>query len=164
MPVYTVHEPPLKGGEAGAAPDRFRFVRDGFHFWAFLLGPLWMIRHRLWLVLIGYIVVCVADSFALVALGVSGPAGTIVSLLIALLVGLEASSLRRWTLRRNRWRQVGIVSADNIEGAERRFFDGWEAGEHAPAPAAAAPLPDIRHRPPPPSDIIGVFPEPGVPR
>ena len=25
---------------------RFVFVRDGFHFWAFLLAPLWMLRHR----------------------------------------------------------------------------------------------------------------------
>ena len=28
---------------------RFRFVRDGFHVWAFLLAPFWMLRHRLWL-------------------------------------------------------------------------------------------------------------------
>ena len=33
-------------------PERFVFVRDGFHFWAFLLAPLWLLWHRLWLVLV----------------------------------------------------------------------------------------------------------------
>ena len=44
MPTYTVHQPPPRKGEAASAPERFVFVRDGFHFWAFLLGPLWMLR------------------------------------------------------------------------------------------------------------------------
>jgi hypothetical protein len=164
MPVYTVHEPPLKGSEVRAPADRFRFVRDGFHFWAFLLAPVWMIWRRLWLVLVLYIVVCVALALILFALGISGAAAGAIQLLLALLVGLEASSLRRWTLKRRRWKQVGVVSARNLEDAERRFFDGWEPDE-APAPAAPPPpAPDVRHRPPPSSDIIGVFPEPGVPR
>ena len=43
MAVYTVHEPPPREGEAArATPTRFVFVRDGFYFWAFLFGPLWM--------------------------------------------------------------------------------------------------------------------------
>ncbi len=65
MPTYTVHEPPLKKRETSPNPERFAFVRDGFHFWAFLLGPLWMLTHRLWLVLIGYIVVNVAIAAGL---------------------------------------------------------------------------------------------------
>jgi len=52
MSIYTVHEPPLKAGESTPDPDRFVFVRDGFSFWAFLLAPLWMLRHRLWLVFV----------------------------------------------------------------------------------------------------------------
>ena len=57
MPVYTVHEPPPREDEdAPTPPDRFAFVRDGFHFWAFLLAPLWMLWHRLWLVLLLYLV------------------------------------------------------------------------------------------------------------
>ena len=56
MTVYTVHEPPPREGEADDRPDRFVFVRDGFYFWAFLLGPLWMLWRRLWLVLLLYVV------------------------------------------------------------------------------------------------------------
>ncbi len=60
MPVYTVHEPPLKAGEASADPERFVFVRDGFAFWAFLLMPLWLIAKRLWLALLGYVLLIAA--------------------------------------------------------------------------------------------------------
>ena len=49
MPVFTVHAP--VDAVRRADSDRFVFVRDGFHFWAFLFGPLWFIWHRLWLAL-----------------------------------------------------------------------------------------------------------------
>ena len=60
MTVYTVHEPPPREGQADADTDRFVFVRDGFDFWAFLFGPLWMIWRRLWLVLLLYVIATTA--------------------------------------------------------------------------------------------------------
>ena len=60
MSIYTVYEPPLRAHESAPDPERFVFVRDGFSFWAFLLAPLWMLRHRMWLVLLGYVVVTIA--------------------------------------------------------------------------------------------------------
>ena len=69
MTIYTVHEPPQRAGESAPDPERFIFVRDGFSFWAFLLAPLWMIRHRLWLMLLGYVLVTVALQFVLGLLG-----------------------------------------------------------------------------------------------
>src|SRR5262249_13798241 len=56
MRVYTVHQPPLRRDETESDRARIAFVRDGFSFWAFLLGALWMLWHRLWLVLLGYCV------------------------------------------------------------------------------------------------------------
>ncbi len=169
MAVYTVHEPPARGAELRAAPDRFRFVRDGFHFWAFLLTPLWMLWHRLWLALVAYVVLAVALSVVMFMLGVPQSGALAAQLLLSLLVGLEAGSLRRWGLRRRGWRQVGLVSAPGIEDAERRFFDRWEASVDPVPPPSQPPSPprppETRTRvPPPSSDIIGVFPEPGVPR
>src|SRR5438045_2317340 len=69
MAVYTVHEPPLRASEAAPDPDRFVFVRDGFYGWAFLLGPLWMLRHRLWLVPLIYAAGSAAVSVAIVDYG-----------------------------------------------------------------------------------------------
>src|SRR4051812_50080539 len=65
MPVYTVHAPIAESAEAARAADHFVFVRDGFHFWAFLLGPLWLAWHRVWLAVLGYGVVTIGGAVGL---------------------------------------------------------------------------------------------------
>ena len=158
MTVFTVHQPAPRRNEDVAPPERFAFVRDGFYFWAFLLGPLWMFWNGLWLVLVIYLVGTVAVQAALWALGVSAAVRFAVAFLIAVLVGCEAGSLRRWSLRR-RWSNVGLVVAPNQETAERRFFESWSADAVSPPPAAAPP-PQSTRMPEPSPDVIGLFPEP----
>jgi hypothetical protein len=176
MPVYTVHAPVTSSTDMAAA-DRFVFVRDGFHFWAALLGIVWLAWHRLWLVLLGWIVLMAAIDFGMAKLGVGGGTILLVDLLLALLLGFEAASLERWTLSRRNWRQVDIVVADDEEAAERRFFDRWTAIQRAlgndqlavdrGAPPPTRDIPGQSFSKPPPSphtDIIGLFPEPGASR
>jgi hypothetical protein len=143
--------------------DRFVFVRDGFHFWAMLLGPFWLLWKRLWLVLLGYIVVTAVIGIALTLLGASAGVRFAVFLLLALLMGLEAASLRRWSYSRGRWRQIDFVVADDEEAAERRFFDRWtEHGLSGLPPPLEIPTAPFPSRPPAaPHGIIGLFPEPG---
>lgn len=170
MSVYTVHEPPVRTADPLPDAERIVFVRDGFSFWAFLLAPLWMLWHRMWLVLAGYVVVVAALEAPLVVFGGSRAAVSVVGLFISLLVGLEASTLRRFTLRRRGWKNVGIVSGDDVEDAERRFFDAWlrqtpsqratNAAGPPPLPSSAATTPRVLQTP----DVIGLFPEPGVRR
>jgi len=56
MPVYTVHAPTAHAADFRAT-DKFVFLRDGFHFWAMVLGPLWLVWKRLWLALLGWLIV-----------------------------------------------------------------------------------------------------------
>jgi hypothetical protein len=176
MPVYTVHAP-ATGGTDLRSTDRFVFVRDGFHFWAALFGPLWLIAHRLWLALIGWIIAIIALELVLRRLGVGSAAIVFADIVVALLMGFEAASLQRWTLLRNRWSQLDVVIADDEEAAERRFFDRWARKQHgivndqqavdrgAPPPTRdVAGLPFSRPPQVPGSGIIGLFPEPGGPR
>src|SRR5947199_2849542 len=118
MPIYTVHEPPRRDDELLAHTARFRFVRDGFHFWAFLLAPFWMLRHRLWLELIVYALIVGGATFALRRLGIEESAGGLVWFLISVLVGIEASSLLRWKLSRRGYDNLGVVVGDDLEDAE----------------------------------------------
>ena len=175
MPVYTVHAP-VTNGAGIAVIERFAFVRDGFHFWAAVFGPLWLVWHRLWLALIGWIAVMIAIDVGIARLGASGTAIFLANLLIALLMGFEASSIRRWTLSRRHWRQFDIVVARNKETAERRFFDRWAAKQRvindqaavdrgAPPPTRDIPGQAFSQPPPlPRNEIIGLFPEPGASR
>jgi hypothetical protein len=173
MPVYTVHAPVMTNAGIAAA-DRFAFVRDGFHFWAALTGGLWLAWHRLWLALLGWILVLVAVAVGLSALGAGGSAIFWANVMVALLMGFEAASLRRWTLSRRNWRQLDIVVADDEESAERRFFDRWTAKQRAlsndqaavdrGAPPPTRDIPGQAFSKPPPmpgNSIIGLFPEPG---
>jgi hypothetical protein len=163
MPVYTVHEPVRpedeRDDDAIAHGARFVFVRDGFHFWAFLLAPLWMLRHRMWLELIAWLLLLAGITFALEGLGVAESAGFAVALLLSLLVGIEASSLRRWKLSRRGFASVGVVVGDDLEDAERRFFDGWTAQNEPPA-RAAPPPPPSQFLGSSSSEIVGLFPQP----
>src|SRR6202051_4375765 len=169
MSVYTVHEPPSRAGAAPSDVERFAFVRDGFSWWAFLFAPLWMLRHRMWLVLIGYVVVAGGIEIPVRMAGGPALAASLIGILLGLLVGLEAGTLRRFTLSRRGWKNLGVVSGDDLEDAERRLFDAWlrgasppSRGAHAPTPGPASAAP-IRRRPLG-SDVIGLFPEPGASR
>jgi Protein of unknown function (DUF2628) len=166
MSSYTVYQPPP--GVAAAEPHRFVFVRDGFSWPAFLFTPLWMLWHRLWLVLAIYLVISAALDAGLRALGASLFTLVLVGLLISLLVGLEAASLRRFKLARRHWRNIGVVTGDDLEDAERRFFDVWirQGPVRRPAspPSAPASTPGSSVTSTAPSGVIGLFPEPGAPR
>ena len=161
MAVYTVHEPPLRSGDLAPHADRFVFVRDGFSWGAFLVAPLWMLRHGLWLALVLYVLTAGAIGAGAAFYRPPALIMAAVAFLLSLLLGFEASTLRRWALGRRRWTNVGVVVGDDIELAERRFFDAWIRRAPALAPAAAPTAPAAGMRAPAASDVIGLFPEPG---
>jgi hypothetical protein len=163
MPTYTVHAPPSRNGSA-ADPQRFVFVRDGFHFWAFLLTPLWLLAKQLWLVFVGYLAVMAVFEVAFYVLKLSEGGQFVIELLVGILVGLEASTLQRWTYARRKWATLGLVTGDDQEEAERRFFAQW-VERASDEPAAPPPRPSVASMAPVPradNDIIGLFPQPGA--
>ena len=166
MPTFTVHQPPPRLGEAASAPERFVFVRDGFHFWAFVLTPFWLLRYGLWLAFTIYLVVSILLGIALRLSGAGATVQFLAGTLVALLIGFEAATFRRAKLTRRGWKMLGFVIGEDTEAAEQRFFAEWSkrAREAPPAPPAA-PEPryavPLRRGTPSPSDVIGLFPEPG---
>ena len=173
MPVYTVHAPVGSNADP-ATTDKITFVRDGFHFWAVVFSVIWLAWHRLWLALLGWILLVVAVDVGLARLGLGRGTILMVDVVLALLLGFEAASLNRWTLSRRKWRQLDIVVADDEETAERRFFDRWTSRQRglvndqwsvdrgAPPPTRNIPGQPFSKPPPlPQGGIIGLFPEPG---
>lgn len=165
MAVYTVHgTASYYGTDVRTGPDQLVFVRDGFYFWAFVGTFIWLLWHRLWLATLVYLVLIISAEIAMSLAGVGSGTRLIVMGVIALLLGLEAGSLRRWKLSRRKWRQLDIVVADSEEAAERRFFERWNAKTAHEGGRSAAPPPLPRASLAQPQSIIGLFPEPGASR
>lgn len=105
--------------------DRLTFIPDGFSWSAFVLSVFWLLWHRMWLVLLGYLVATLvlqgAASFA------GQPAALIALWLAALLLGLEGNGLRRWTMERRGWKLRGLVNAADSTEAELRYFSSLQA-------------------------------------
>lgn len=165
MAIYTVHAPASYGVDVRTTDDKVVFVRDGFYFWAFAAAIIWLIWNRLWLALLGYIAISIFAEIAFKLLDVGVTARFIIMIVFALLVGFEASSLRRWKLSRGKWQQIDVISANNEEEAEQRFFDRWTG---APRNTDLANKPALHPLPPGSlgnhDDVLGVFPQPGAQR
>src|SRR5262249_49780917 len=122
-----------------------------------------------------YVIVAIALQIALRWIGASPAVTVIVAALFSLLVGFEAATLRRFTLSRRGWRNVGLVVGDDIDSAERRFFAAWvsnawaektwaERSSVGAAPRASSPAMGVPMARRPSSEVIGLFPQPGAPR
>ncbi len=135
MKTYTVHERPNAPAGRIERAERLVFVKDGFSWMAGLFAPVWLIVHRLWWPLVGYVALMLLLLGGLGNFVGSAWIGLAVQAL-HLLIGFEASTLRRWGLNRRGWRSVGSVSGRTAEECERRFFDLWLPAQ--PAIAAAA--------------------------
>lgn len=84
-------------------------VADRFSWFAALLPPVYALVHGLWLMLLGWVV----GVLALWALGLyaGGDAAFWTYILLAVLTGLEAPTLRRTWLSRHGWRYRGEIVA-----------------------------------------------------
>lgn len=141
MAAYAVMEPP--GANGTEATDRAVLVSDRFHVLGFLVPPLWLLSHRLWI----EAALAFAAGVGLTMVGnVAGLgfAGWALSLLVSLYVGLEGSALRLNALRRRGWREWGVVEAGDSAEAEIRYLaavDAPVADETMPQTAAAQQRP-----------------------
>lgn len=159
MAIYVVMEPPGSGGRMDGM-----LVRDGFHLLAFLVPVIWLLWHRLWIEALAALVVASALA-ALGSIAGYGPASSLLSLLVAVYVGLEGAALRLAALRRRGWREWGAVEAGNAREAEIRYLaeahgDAEEGGigDHQP-PLQAEP--SRRVAPPRSGPALGLLSYPG---
>ena len=153
MRSYTLHLPPdARPGEV-VGLDRAVLVPDGFSWAAFAFTVLWFLYHRLWIAALIVLVGLVALAGAGIVLGLPKGAGLIATLLAGWLIGLEASSLRRWTLARRDWPARDAVIAGSPEEAEARAISRWLDANPA-APRAPFPGGPSRRAEP----VIGLFP------
>lgn len=157
MAVWTVFEPEeLEEARTGDWAEAVVFVPERFAWSALLLAPLALLRHGLWLALIGYVVIQAGLAAALHALDVDD--GLALLIIVNLAVAVLLPGLRRAKLLRAGYEEVGAVVAPNLEAAEQRYFAARMGG------ASTLSGTSLPRRTDPPSradrvPILGLFPE-----
>lgn len=159
MAIYVVMEPPLRN--ASAASERAVLVRDGFSLLAFLVPPLWLLWHRLWI----EAALAFAAALALGALGEVagyGVTGSLLSILVSIYVGLEGSALRIAAMRRRGWHEWGAVEANNVPDAEIRYLtEVAQPGQEDVVPPFAETPRQPQARPAQSGPALGLLDYPG---
>ena len=124
MRVYTYHERP------GASPleDEPVLVREGFSWPAALFSVFWALWHRLWLAALVLFVLGSALEAGLAFLGADPAAEAAVMIGFAAIVGYCANDWRRARLGKQGYRLAGIVTADTMDTARRRWLDQHSPG------------------------------------
>jgi hypothetical protein len=138
---FAVHEAPNPPADRVERAVSLRFVKDAFTWPAALFTPFWLLAHRMWWALLGYLALV---ALLLVAGSVLAlDAGWIVLGLAALnlLVGMEAAPLRMWSLARRGFSDLGSVTGRARPECERRFIEAW-----LPAQPIIAPGVEERNR------------------
>ncbi len=167
MTTYTLHLPRDARPGDPAALDESELVKDAFSWGAFFFTFLWFFYHRLWLAGIGVLVLVFAFGGLMALLDVHPLAGSVAQLLLQGLIGLEANSLRRWTLGRRGLPMVDAVTAEDQDEAEAKAFARWLQARPEARPAtlprgpAASPVLSTPRRSEP---VIGLFPDAERPR
>jgi hypothetical protein len=167
MAIYTVLAPETRDGAPAADAMRTVFVKEGFAWPALFFAWLWLIYRRMWLVLVGYVVL--AFVVGLIERQTGGNLASVFLVMTHFLLALEGNELRRWTLFRRGYKFVGVAEGRGIEEAEIHFFSSLAQAAPASATPPGSPLPPPRTVPRlgplAPSaeagDVVGLFPAPG---
>ncbi|MFD1697472.1 DUF2628 domain-containing protein [Roseibium aestuarii] len=124
--------------------DRLVFIPEKFSWGAFVLSVLWLLWHRMWLVLLGFLTISILTQAAASFAG--GPAPLLAAWAVAFLLALEANGLRRWTLEQAGWRLLGLVTGSDQTEAELRYFAKLQAQAigHREEDVPPAPIERIR--------------------
>lgn len=155
MKTYTLHLPAAATRGEPLALERAVLVSDGFSWAAFAFTPFWFVWHRLWLAALFVTLLLVGLVFGGRLIGLAPGAGLLVLLLAAILIGLEASTLRRWTYARNGRPARDAVIAGSRDEAESKAFARWLGHAALRPPTSTTGGARLREDQ---DDVIGLFP------
>jgi hypothetical protein len=117
--IYNVFEKP----EAPEPTDRVELLREGFTFWAFVLGPIWLLAKRQWLLFFGFVTCAVLARITAGLFGLPMVTVAVAALFLHLMLGYHVNDLRAWRLKRRGYRFAGVLAAESPMHAQRRYYE-----------------------------------------
>ena len=117
--IYTVYEKP----ELEEPSARVMLVREGFSWLALIFGLLWLLARGLWVASLVYAVALAVLVYLAQYAGMDDDALTLIPLFAQLVLGFVANDLQRESLQRRGYRFTGVVAAESVLAATRRYYD-----------------------------------------
>jgi Protein of unknown function (DUF2628) len=164
--LYSVYEPPGAARDPEERAEALVFVKEGFSWPALLVPGLWLLYRRMWIELIAFL------FFLGLLAWVFGPSDQghallgWTSVVLIVLFAFEANDLRRATLERRGYKQVGTAGGSGRDDAELAFFQSWlPQQEKRRQRESASGRPSNADVPAPKESgeaegVIGLFPQP----
>ena len=116
MAIYRVFE------STSDHPGSTVFVKEGYCWSAMVFSVLWALWHRMWIVaILLFASLLILNSLA-VQLNFGEGLQSLVSMVVAFILGNEAEQLRTWSLRCAGYREAGIIEAHGLDEAELKYF------------------------------------------
>ncbi|WP_045679958.1 DUF2628 domain-containing protein [Martelella endophytica] len=122
------------------APERVRFIRDGFSWAGLIFGPFYLLASRAWIAGFSTLVISILLSVAGFYEGLSFAAGA-ASLALNLFIALEGREWKAAAMERRGFRLRDVIVASDIETAEEIYFSGRESVSPFSAIRATDPWP-----------------------
>jgi hypothetical protein len=98
-------------------------VKEGFSWPAFVFTFLWALWGRMWWPAIALFSIIVLTGWGAAQLGFNEGVETVISISLGLAIGFVGNDIRRWSLERQGYQEVALVTGRNTEDAMRRFLD-----------------------------------------
>lgn len=119
MRIYTVHV-----RSPGRRPEAdIHLVKEGFSWPAFFFAGIWALWSRLWLVAAVFFAIEILWTLAFEWLDLHPLINGVISIGLAAAMGFVANDLKRATLFRRGYAEVGVVAGNDADAALQRFFD-----------------------------------------
>ena len=108
MKIFTAHLHPRRPPV---------LVREAFAWGALLFGPLWLLRHAVWIALAISLAILV-----LIAILAPPPLRPVLAVCLFVLLGVTGNDLRRWSLSRRHYALGHVVAAPSLDDAFFRLL------------------------------------------
>jgi hypothetical protein len=136
MAIYAVYLP--LGDSPLRAADQAKLVRQGFNWNAFLMTPVWALRHGLWRALALWLGWTLAVASAVAFAGLDPASSFVLYGLGALAFGLEADQFRQAGLTRSGYFLQALTQGGSTPEAEIVYFRSRADLNVLPAPRPPA--------------------------
>lgn len=122
MAFFEAFQNSSKSHNGDYANGNIILIKDGFCWPALFFTPFWLMLNGMWLIFALYI----GLSLIFTSLGqfdiVPSNVAFWLNITISVIFAYEANFLRKWTLQRGNYRQIGVSYGGNIREAEVSFF------------------------------------------